>query len=284
MQTVLTQVSVWLDALAPEAGAFAHGLEWAARLGLPLQARVQPLCPTDRRFGRDGSETTVRRSEFWEKTVRACVAACSEKGVSCVAFPGFAPAADAQDGTETRTDLRVLSAVDSDDGLLREAAECAVSPVLLCSSALQSASRVLIVHEHEDAGSPFLLSALRICRALKATIVVLSFGHSMSEAQLRQQRAEETIASEDVPAYFDLVAGQDVGAAVASLARWRRCTHVFVEKRCTSGWRRRMRWEADSDLLDLCRSRTLFALPNAEIALPIRSERRRDRVEPMASV
>src|SRR5437867_12098974 len=37
---MLQRVSVWLDDLSPEQGAFAHALEWALRMRLPLHGII----------------------------------------------------------------------------------------------------------------------------------------------------------------------------------------------------------------------------------------------------
>ena len=58
------QVSVWLDRLDPSQGAFAHALEWASHLGLPL--RAVPMVP---------DEHTAERLE-------TCKKVCSRQGVA----------------------------------------------------------------------------------------------------------------------------------------------------------------------------------------------------------
>jgi hypothetical protein len=90
----------------------------------------------------------------------------------------------------------------------------------------------------------------------------------------------EALAASGLDADFDAVVCGDVGEAVAAVARWRRCSHVFVQKRPTPpgwGWLRR----GDADwLLRLSDSLTFLTLPGT---LAPNSVPEPTRTEPVAN-
>jgi K+-sensing histidine kinase KdpD len=123
---------------------------------------------------------------------------------------------------------------------------------------------VLVVHQGRGLESRFLDTVAHICRAFEVVPVVLTLARSEREAELRQRLAEERLAAHTLPADFDYLVGRDPGPVVADVARWRRCSHVFVERPRPSFWRG---WLHDSLLEQLLvRSET-----SAVLALPVAS-------------
>src|SRR5579859_6903418 len=72
---MFSRVSVWLDELAPEGGAFAHALEWATRLALPLHGVV--LCPTRVQMAGTGQRLVPQA-----RTLQSCAESCRRQHVA----------------------------------------------------------------------------------------------------------------------------------------------------------------------------------------------------------
>jgi hypothetical protein len=259
METLaLRCVSVWLDGLAPEGGTFAHALEWASRLGLPLRAvvrRREEMAP--------GSAPADQ--------LAACAAACARKGV-----PWDASACQGPPGFEADRFLRpdeLAVVADTLPAALRNevlgrVAQLPASPVLVCPRSWQPISRVLVLHEHPDSGQCFLESAAAVCRTLRVTSVVLTVARSEGEAWEGQRFAQEAFVAPGLATDFDLIAGWDVRTAVAAATRWRRCSHVLVQRRGPAPWWHWRRRETVQQLLGLSDSLTFLALPAAGQPIP----------------
>jgi hypothetical protein len=126
----------------------------------------------------------------------------------------------------------------------------------------------LVVDQRCGAGDRFLDRVAEVCRAFHVTPVVLTVAGSERQARLRRRQAEETFAAWRQPADFDFVAGCDVRTAVACAARWRRCSHVFVERPRGPAWWRRLCGETPADLLGVSEALTFLALPGGPGARP----------------
>jgi len=237
---------VWLDEFAPAASAFPHALEWAARLALPLHA-VTPGA---------GSPVADR--------LRLCATACVRNGVAWDVSPAPDSLAEARTQFFRPLELCVLGNALPPalrDGLLRESLHGTETCVLVCPRNWQPASRILVLHQESDAGSDFLRSALRLCRALAVTPVVLTVARTESEARRQQRLAGEVGAAERLVADFDVMVGCDVPQALARVARWRHCTHVFLEKPPAPPWWRGRRRDVLAEVLGLGEPLALLAVP-----------------------
>jgi hypothetical protein len=233
----LQNVSTWLDDLAPQGGAFAEALDWAGRLGLPLRVfseRVSAVVPC------------------------AYAAACKAKGVLYQEARGmdqlFQPHALAVFGNYLRGRLS--------QSLLHRALHNQPAAVLVCPRTAQLMERVLVLHDEWDSHAGFLDAAAQLCGALEATPVVLTVARRASAARRRQELAEQILAQHRLAAHFDLVVGGDARAAVVSVARWRRCGHVFLAQRHAEPWWRWLRSDTLRSLLGLTDSLTFLALPD----------------------
>jgi hypothetical protein len=93
---------------------------------------------------------------------------------------------------------------------------------------------------------------------------VLTIAASEGDAVIKQRFAERICASLKVRADFDSVVTADSRSAIARIAKWRSCSHVFFErsKTAASGPRRQRRRDYDfDDLKELSGLVTLVALP-----------------------
>jgi hypothetical protein len=245
----LRQVSVWVDEAAP-GGAFAHALEWAARLGLPLRGFTAA----------SGSGPLT-----------ACARACLERGVPWTASSWQGALESAAEQSTVPAELCVVG--DSLPGplkaeLLRQSWQRTPAAVLVCPRSWRPVSRVLILDQQQEAGDRFLTSAVAVCRAFQVNPVVLTIARSEREARQRQRAAEEVLAERRCPAEFDFIVGCDARTAVTWAARWRRCTHVFVERRPGPAWSRWLHGDTLRRLLDLSADLTFLALPGGGQPLP----------------
>jgi hypothetical protein len=138
------------------------------------------------------------------------------------------------------------------------------SSTLLCPEIWQPVTRVLVLFDHEAPGNYFRSAVVEVCRRFEVRPIILTVAASESEARERQLLADQVMCECDCPADFDYVVGEEVRSAVASVARWRRCSHVFVEKRyaryAASWWR--WPWKNTVErLLDLSSSVAVVSLP-----------------------
>ena len=221
-------VSVLLDRQFPERGALAHAREWAGRLHLPLRP-VAPCAfapPAYDAISRDASRQLFRPHEL------------------CV-FGGSLPA-------PVRRGLLDTSLRAPQTAVLTTTAETTPAQV----------SRVLILNHRRRPGDGFLPSVAALCRAFAAAPVVLTVARTEAEARERERAAGEELARLGLAADCDLAAGCDLATAVGRAARWRRCSHVFIE-RATPAWPRWLGGDVMRDLAALSGALTLVAVPAA---------------------
>jgi hypothetical protein len=251
---MIDQVAVWLDDLAPSAGAFVHALEWAGRLRLSLRG-----------------VGVVRGKQGWPDALDACADACSRKGVpwEVSLWPGeLAPGIQGFLGPARLCVFGQSLPAALRGEILRRSFHSPWTAVLVCPNHWMALDRVLLLNQNRDPAGTFLIEAAQLCRALQVAPVVLTVAWSEREARLRQQFAEETLAAQDLPGEFDFVAGGDIRAAVALDTRWRHCTHVVVERETAGSWWRWLRGDTLERLLSLSDSLTLLAFSPKGKAVP----------------
>jgi hypothetical protein len=275
----MRHVSVWLDDLAPERGAFAHALEWAAHLGLPLEGIASTLRMGGGRMLNHPGEEGRRASDATPSAVSAdklvaCATACVRKGVSwdtSLWQGGLA----GSDQFLRPVELCVFGDAlppPLKEQLLRRSLRSPDTSVLVCPRSWQPVSRVLVLHEHRDPNNGFLDAAAAVCHAFQIAPVVLTVARSEREARLRQRFAEERFGTCRQLADFDFVVGCDLRTAVAWVARWRRCSHVFVERGSAPPWWRWLRGDTLQRLFGLSDALTFLALPGVGQPLPSPAE------------
>jgi hypothetical protein len=250
------RVSVWLDELAPEGGAFAHALEWATRLGLPLHGVVlssargqtagpgQPPAPEVRTL-QSCAESCRRQHVSWEGAVWQAAPALGVRdflsaGSLCV-YGQSLPAARREE-------------------LLYWSSRSPAAAALVCTDAWSPLGRILLLNQGQEPRNTFLAVAGRICRAFRAVPVVLTVARSEAAARSRQRLAQESFAAQQLTGDFDFVVGCDVRAAVALEAHCRRCTHVILERQVAPTWWRWLRGDPIHRLLGLANPLTLLAV------------------------
>jgi hypothetical protein len=268
----MTHVAVWLDLLAPERGAFAHGLEWAQRLHLPLRAfapaaiESAAVAAQEPKYGPNGPACALADStiSLASARLRVCEAACDQRGVHWEAVLWQGPPGPGIERFLRSAGLCVfaeaLPSLMRPDLLLRSLHRGQM-PVLVCPRFWRPVSRVLVVNDQQGLERCYLDIVAQVCRAFGATPVVLTVARTEREAKLRQQGVEATFAGCHVAADFDSVVGSDVATAVAGVARWRRCSHVFVEVREPGPWWRRLWGDPLEQLVGLAESVAVLAIP-----------------------
>lgn len=263
----IRDVSVWLDDMAPTRGAFAHALEWASKLRLPLHGITSGLKTRSHLGSAQHSRSVYPLSEAGDfgapiDLVDACAHACFRAGVRWDTDQDLKQKGVAIDSVPQSTELCVVG--EALPALLRERllhySLETLQTVLVSPRTWRSASRALLVHRGDPAGR-FLRNAADVCYAIGIPAIVLTVARSEIEARRLQHQAERVVASYELPFDFDFIVGCDVRTAVASVARWRRCSHVFVGKRDSASWWRWLRRNTLEQLLGLSESFTFLALP-----------------------
>jgi len=132
---------------------------------------------------------------------------------------------------------------------------------MVCPPQWQPMSRVLIIHGEREGSLGYLDSAALLCSAFQVSPIVLTVARTDSRRERAMQQAEGTIAQRRLSAYFDFAAGYDLRKVVASIAHWRRCSHVFLARRRAIPWWRWLRGDMLQRLLALSNTLTFLALP-----------------------
>jgi hypothetical protein len=277
----LAQVSVWLDEMAPKQGAFAHSLEWASHLGLPLRAFASPLRNQGGGLGRRFKMEPATSNDMGPagvgsaKNLQACAEACAQSGVDWSGLVWSRPGQATTEQFFRPTDLCVFSQtlpLPLRERLLRESLRCPQTAVLRCSQPWQPMSRVLVVDQHKHTGERFYENIIQLCRVLQTMPVILTVDRSCSEARRRQQFAEAACDRHRFAADFDSMVTYDVRRAVVSVAEWRRCSHVFMEKQIAWPQWRWLRGDEMGGLLGVTDSLTILSLPS--LGVVVRGESR----------
>jgi hypothetical protein len=250
----IDRVAVWLDPSAARGGAFEHALDWASRLAVPLRILghssegPDPLLP--------GASASAAQE---------CAAACAERGVAS----HVVECSELSVAVEQLFCPRELSVFNSSlpahvrGNFLRWSLHAKHAATLVCSPTCEPVSRVLVVYASQGNTSGFLDSALSACQVFRANPVILTVARTEKQARQGQLAAERACYVHRLAAHLDYVVGVDIRAAVASIARWRRCSHVFLERRQARPWWRWLRGDTLEGLLGLSNSLTFLALPEA---------------------
>jgi len=250
----IERVSVCLDPLASRSGAFLQALDWASNLKVPLRI-----------LGRSSRETDASLDVILAAKTDECTAACAERGVPFDVVE-FSRLSDSMQHLFRPHGLSVFSRAllaRVRDGFLRWSLRAKHAAILICPASCVPVSRVLILHVPQGNASGFLAAALSTCRVHGGNPVILTVARTERQARRGQLVAEQACYVHRLAAHLDYVAGVDVRAAVASIARWRRCSHVFLERRQVIPWWRRLRGDTLERLLGLTDSLTFLALPDA---------------------
>ena len=270
---MIGRVAVWLDRLTPTGGSFAQGLDWAARLHVPLHGILVREAQRSRE-----SSSPQREQELLDR----CSDQCRRLDVSwdaavCTQTPALAAGALA-----CSNELCVFSHALAPvlwDALLHGALSGAETLALVCPETAPRLERVLIVNEDNGSDSGFLVSAAQLCKTLAAAPVVLTVARQERTGRRRELLAEDVFARGGVTAEFDLIVGADICQAVVLAARCRGCTHVFVERHPAPWWRW-LRGDNLQRLLGLSKTLTFFTCSADGLLQPlVERERQNQRLE-----
>lgn len=250
----LRQITVWLDELAPGQGTFAHALEWATMLHLPLRGLVS--------VGRN-------RWPLPAETIAACESACAWSGVSwswAHEDPDRHEDRDGENGLSSN--LLVIGGampVSINRRLFRDAVNRPQVGPLVCPRSWEYLRRPLVINEGRTRGQGFLEAAVRICHDVAQPAVVLTVARFDEDARSRQQLAEEVFAAHGVKADFHVVVGGDFYSGVSVVANWRRCSHVFVEKISVSSVQRWLGRNVSDHIFEWSDSFAFLPIPAAAL-------------------
>ena len=256
----IQQISVWVDEMHPRSGAFARALELASRLGLPLRA-VVPSADSLRRLPAEDRSAPDRPVAG---LVTACQAACAERRVpmECAVLNGNVSESVA--GFLRPSALCVFGSALADTAkveLVRQTLRAEHVPVFVCPQIPQPISRLLILHQAAELADSFLRPVAQLCGALHVAPVVLALAHKDREARALQDAAQDVWGELGLCADVDVVVGSEPRDALASVARWRRCSHVVVPRHAPAAWWRWLRGDSLGRLLGLADTIGLLALP-----------------------
>lgn len=215
------RVSVLVDDLAPERGAFTHSLDWATRLGVPV--RGYPTGTTLLAVGQQAEGDSTRLS--------ICASVCSRLRLGWEAAPEASSsflAADAAPEGDLWVFGQNLEPPVREEMLFR-AARRPLTPVLACAPGCGRLQRVLVLNDASSSDG-FVGRAAAVCRAAGLAPVVLTVARTEPEALRRQQAAERLFSDRRAAAEFDSLIGGDSRSAVAVEAACRRCSLVLVAR------------------------------------------------------
>jgi hypothetical protein len=279
--TLFRRLAVVLDHLAPNQGAFAHALDWAWRWQVPIHGIADPTWISvpeapGRTQGLHGgaaggtsSVQTMPRARWADpaEIEQACASACARRGVRWEASHWHGAVADGLRPLIGTSDLLVLGqalprALKST--LLGESLRDRAPAVLVCPDTWTPLSRMLLLDQGSLLSDRLLVTAAELCRSFRAAPVVLTVARSERAAQLRQHAARAALAEHGLDADFDFVIGSDVHTAVVSVARWRRCQLIVMERHDSPPWWRWLRATSAEWFMDLVEAPTFLAMPSRE--------------------
>lgn len=266
----LEHVSNWLEDDPSDGPAFVQGLDWAFRLSLPLHAVVTSRCAPQHSRDRHVQIPPNQRlhpsdSPLIEK-MKAWGVACTDLGI---AFEIYRCPDDGKAGINRFLlphGLCVFANKQTSsiqEQLLRRSATCRDNAVLLCASPSGPINRMLVLNSPHTPKSGFMESVARFCHALEIHPVILISAKSEQEAAARQEKMEEVCHAQRLVADFDVVIGSDLCSAVSRVAKWRRCSHLVVERQSTGSWWSRTGGDLLEQFRGLADSLSILALPEA---------------------
>lgn len=267
---IFRRIVVLLDGLAPSQGAFAHALDWAGHLQLPILAvlgsdcQPQPGSPASPPGGtlrpRAGAGVGIAQ------VVADCAAACGQRGVPWQTASWEAQTVGLSHHLRQAGDLVVLgraSAPAQNKTWLRAIQLDLGLPVLFCPDNWIPCSRILVLNQQHPAQESLLTAAVELCRGFQARAVILTVARSERVAQAWQRATQEALADSGLCCDFDLVSGAEVPAAVAQVARWRRCQVILTAHPFAPRWWRRWRSGTTEKLFGLAGEFSFLAIPEA---------------------
>jgi hypothetical protein len=241
IEAMFRQVIVWLEYKSPDIATFVHALYWAERLHLPLHCI--PIAGSRLDAGsKPAFEHRLPPFPSWpplrlansSRTWRLddCAESCRLNGVEWIIRDRLGVTSVAQSfnviGRALPGGVRqeLLERVLRDDR----------AGALVCSSDWTPMQRVLLLNDARHSNPSFVRHCAGLCCLFRASLSVLTFATTETEAQCSQQAVKNLLAAEGQLAQFDYAAGCDLATIVRVEALCRRCSHVFLDRE-TAGQR-----------------------------------------------
>jgi nucleotide-binding universal stress UspA family protein len=268
---------VLLDEMPPLQGAFIHALEWAWYLRLPIHAWALAEL--------DASQNSPNPVEAWDAVSRArlpatavpdsfvakvngCVRVCGEWGVKFGLTQIEGIVSQWFEQNLRPDDLLILSPAPARTGrlaLVRQVLHQSAA-VLLCPKDWRSTlSRMLVLYRSGEQNQHSLVTAMELCRCVRATPVVLTVARSQREGYRLQQPARAAFAEQGQCGNFDLVIGADVAEAAARVARWRQCQLLVMGRYGRLRWTHWLDGSTTDRLIGLADSLAILTIPKREV-------------------
>ncbi len=252
---IFQRLVVVLDRSAPSQGAFAHTLDWARRLQLPIF--VVTLAADENRLGANG-----REDEF----LQSCADACEQLNIAWQRCHDRCRTALDVEQLLRPTDLLVFGhalPATPKTYFLRQLQRTPTPAVLVCPDTWSPLSRILLLDQDMHTRRQFFAQSLELARRFGIVPIVLTVARSERKAWLQQQRAREIVAEYRMKSDFDFVVGHEIRAAVESVARWRRCQLVVLDREHNAPWWRWLRSSTIERLISLRSPLAFLVLPGA---------------------
>jgi len=147
--------------------------------------------------------------------------------------------------------------------LLQEATQRGRPAVLMYPSIWEPPARVLLVDQGEKLNAAFLAQAAEICSRLRSVPILLTLARSERVGRARQELGRSVLAGFGWNVDCDLFAGWRIWAALASVARWRRCQLAIVELLKGSAWWQRFARVPPNWQTELAEKIPVLCLPKA---------------------
>ena len=257
VSAIFRRLVVFLDELAPQQGVFPLALDWARRFCLPI-CGVPDAGPTSA-IAVAGERRCEEINVAWEA---AYPYGRELRDLRLIIRPG--------DLLIFGRALRSARRGEFFDELLRTD----TVPVLFGSDASSLPSRVLLVDQGEHSSEQFIAAGGDICSSLGANLIVLTLARSDRLAHRREEATRNLLATRGINADFDFMVGREPRAAIASVARWRRCSLVIVEQKSVHPWWRWFRSGGNGWLAKFTEPLSFLSFPGT--AIPFLPTYRRD--------
>ena len=253
------RLSVVLDPLAPDRGAFPQAVSWGAHLQVPVQGiAVRPASSLRQ-------HDQAAYSPLPHEIGKSCAAICRQNNVRWELSDRSGPDLGEAWSSIRRDDLLIFGrglAHGEKKQLLRHAQRSNGPGVLICPDDMPALRRILLVQQ-DNLQEEFLRIAVGLCRCFQAGLVVLSVARSNRAAQTGEQAARRALANAGIETDFDVLVGSEVRVAVAHVARWRHCQLVVMQGERSNSWWRWLRGTPAEEMMDLAASLSFLSLPLA---------------------
>jgi hypothetical protein len=270
------RITVVLDPLAPEQGAFAHAIDWARRLRLPVRAIgvvPEPAGKAGNRTTAKLEQTPIRQSPdpfpaAWttEEAYAEVARDCARQGIGWEFFRSEGARVTGIWEELEPDDLFVFGhalALNRKRELFRRAFSNPLFTTLVCPNRWVALSRMLFLDDSPRPNERFLASAAQLARCFGVQPIVLTVARSEKAARQRQQFNQELLAGYGIRADFDSVVGSEVRAAVAHVAQWRRSQLIVMQGRSIPLWWRWLHGHPVERLIGSLASLAVLTLPEA---------------------